>query len=264
MKKNINIFLGVIFIWWLSSCAPRAEMNYMKDIDSLVTEQSVRNSSSTIQPGDQLQIAITAEEMDAVAPFNQNLSSNSQSISTGTYVAERATNTNALPTYLVDTDGNINFPVIGKISAAGLTLDEFTTKMTNEMSKYLYSPVVNVRYTNYKVTVLGQVNKPGTYNIPDGQATLLSALGLAGDLTLYGVRSDVLVVRNVNGEITKETVDLTSADFINSPFYYLKQNDVIYVNGNSFVEKRARLDPNTGIYISVASIVVTVLALIFK
>ena len=123
---------------------------------------------------------------------------------------------------------------------------------------------MSVRNTNYKITVLGEVNRPGTYNIPDAQTTLLEVLGLAGDLSIYGNREDILVVRNIDGIMSKERIDLTKADFINSPFFYLKQNDVIIVSPNETKQKSSRLDPNAGIYISVASIVVTILALIFK
>ena len=123
---------------------------------------------------------------------------------------------------------------------------------------------MSVRNTNYKITVLGEVNRPGTYNIPDARTTLLEVLGLAGDLSIYGNREDILVVRNIDGIMSKERIDLTKADFINSPFFYLKQNDVIIVSPNEAKQKSSRLDPNAGIYISVASIVVTILALIFK
>jgi len=105
---------------------------------------------------------------------------------------------------------------------------------------------------------LGEVTKPGTYVIPDGNTTLLSALGLAGDLTPYGVRNNILIVRNNDGQINKERVDLTSANFINSPYYYLKQNDVVYVQPNSNREKASRVDPNTGLYISVASVIASI------
>ena len=125
-------------------------------------------------------------------------------------------------------------------------------------------PQVSVKNTKYKVTVLGEVNRPGTYYIPDAQTTLLGAIGLAGDLTIYGKRNDILVLRNIDGVITKERIDLSKADFINSPYFYLKQNDVIVVSPNDTKQKVSRLDPNAGIYISVASIVVTILALIFK
>ena len=140
----------------------------------------------------------------------------------------------------------------------------FEQELTQSLTKYIYNPVVSLRTLNYKVTVLGEVNKPGTYTIADNQSNLLSALGLAGDLTKYGLRDNILVVRNENGKITKNRVDITRSDFINSPYYYMKQNDVIYVSGNETVSKSSRLDPNAGIYISVASIVVTILALVFK
>ena len=245
ISKTLFLLIALIFI---HSCKPKAELNYMKDIDAVVTEASVANASTTIQPGDQLGIWVSAQDMEAVVPFNGSL----------THLAGQ------LPTYAVRTDHTIQFPVIGELSTEGLTVEEFTDQLTKKMAKYIYQPTVQVQTLNYKVTVLGEVARPGTFSVPDGQVTLLTALGLAGDLTKYAVRNEVLVVRNQNGTITKEKVDLTSANFINSPFYFLKQNDVVYVSSNDTVAKQSRLDPNAGLYISVASIMVTILALVFK
>jgi polysaccharide export outer membrane protein len=163
---------------------------------------------------------------------------------------------------IVKADGTIDFPILGSLDTKEKTVEQFSNYIKQRMTKYVIKPVVvNVNTLNYKVTVLGQVNRPGTYTINDGNATLLSALGLAGDLTNYGIRDNVLVVRNQNGQITKTRIDLTKADYLN---FQMKQNDVIYVSGNETVSKTSRLDPNAGIYISVASIVVTILALVFK
>lgn len=267
-KISIKNFAWLcLFLLFLQSCKTqqKQELNYMKDIDAVVTEASVANASTTIQPGDQLGIWVSAQDMEAVSPFNQNYSQlpnvqNTQGSGNRSQVAP----TGQLPTYTVRTDHTIQFPVIGELSTEGLTVEEFTDQLTKKMTKYIYQPTVQVQTLNYKVTVLGEVARPGTFNVPDGQVTLLTALGLAGDLTKYAVRNEVLVVRNQNGTITKEKVDLTSANFINSPFYFLKQNDVVYVSSNDTVAKQSRLDPNAGIYISVASIVVTILALVFK
>ena len=165
---------------------------------------------------------------------------------------------------MVDSQGNIEFPVIGKINTENKTTEELRDILKKEISKYVVNPQVSVKNTNYKITVLGEVNRPGTYNIPEAQTTVFEVLGLAGDLTIYGNREDILVLRNIDGTMTKERIDLTKADFINSPYFNLKQNDVIIVSPNETKQKTSRLDPNAGIYISVASIVVTILALIFK
>ncbi|MEY8759800.1 polysaccharide biosynthesis/export family protein [Chryseobacterium tongliaoense] len=248
--------LGLI----LFSCTAKQEINYMKDIDSVALENSIKNSRSTLQPGDQLVITISAKDMDVVKPFNQNYSS------TTTVAQYSIPSSNNLqqqipvsgPTYLVDTDGNIIFPQIGEISTKDENVETLKVKLADRIKEYVKNPIVDVKLTNFKVSVLGEVTKPGTYVIPDGSTTLLGALGLAGDLTPFGVRNNVLVVRNIDGQISKERIDLTSANFINSPYYYLKQNDVIYVQPNANREKSARLDPNTGLYISVASVIASI------
>ncbi|MBM7419170.1 MULTISPECIES: polysaccharide biosynthesis/export family protein [Chryseobacterium] len=239
------------------SCAPRQEINYMQDIENLALDNSIKNSRGTLQPGDQLIITVTAKDMDVVKPFNQSYSSSS------TITQYSVPSSNNLPqqlpvsgsTYIVDTEGNIVFPQIGVVSAKDENLETMRAKLTNLISEYVKNPVVEMKLINFKVSVLGEVTRPGTYVIPDGNTTLLGALGLAGDLTVFGVRTNVLVVRNVDGKITKERIDLTSAQFINSPYYYLKQNDMIYVQPNANREKAARIDPNTGLYISVASVI---------
>ncbi|VXC55709.1 Polysaccharide export outer membrane protein [Chryseobacterium sp. 8AT] len=262
VKKLPEMILKKYFIYGILSltifsCAPRQEINYMQDIENLALDNSIKNSRSTLQPGDQLIITVTAKDMDVVKPFNQSYSSSS------TITQYSVPSSNNLPqqipvsgsTYIVDTDGNIMFPQIGSVSTKNENLETMRSKLTGLISEYVKNPVVDIKLTNFKVSVLGEVTRPGQYIIPDGSTTLLGALGLAGDLTPFGIRTNVLIVRNVDGQITKERVDLTSAQFINSPYYYLKQNDMVYVQPNANREKAARVDPNTGLYISVASVI---------
>ena len=266
MKKSIFVLLINLVFILLNSCTSKKKLDYLQNIESVALEASMKNAKSTIQPNDQLVIMVTAKDMDVVKPFNQNFSSGQilqYSLPSNNAPTQGQTSASG-PTYMVDSQGNIEFPVIGKINTENKTTEELRDILKKEISKYVVNPQVSVRNTNYKITVLGEVNRPGTYKIPDAQTTLLEVLGLAGDLTIYGNREDVLVLRNIDGTMTKERIDLTKADFINSPFFYLKQNDVIIVSPNETKQKSARLDPNAGIYISVASIVVTILALIFK
>ena len=266
MKKSIFVLLINLVFILLNSCTSKKKLDYLQNIESVALEASMKNAKSTIQPNDQLVIMVTAKDMDVVKPFNQNFSSGQilqYSIPSNNAPTQSQTSASG-PTYMVDSQGNIEFPVIGKINTENKTTEELRDILKKEISKYVLNPQVSVRNTNYKITVLGEVNRPGTYNIPDAQTTLLEVLGLAGDLSIYGNREDILVVRNIDGIMSKERIDLTKADFINSPFFYLKQNDVIIVSPNETKQKTSRLDPNTGIYISVASIVVTILALIFK
>ncbi|MBT2622953.1 MULTISPECIES: polysaccharide biosynthesis/export family protein [Chryseobacterium] len=242
------------------SCAAKQDINYMKDIDGIVLENSIKNSRVDFQPGDQLIITVTAKDLDVVKPFNQNYSSGTTvsqySIPSSNNLAQQVPVSG--PTYTIDTNGDIIFPQIGQVSTKNENIETLRMKLSNLIKDYVKNPIVDIRLINFKVSVLGEVTKPGTYVIPDGNTTLLSALGLAGDLTPYGVRNNILIVRNNDGQINKERVDLTSANFINSPYYYLKQNDVVYVQPNSNREKAARVDPNTGLYISVASVIASI------
>ena len=266
MKKKSFIIIFSFVLFFLSSCTSKKKLDYLQNIESVALEASIKNAKSTIQPNDQLVILVTAKDMDVVKPFNQNFSSGQilqYSLPSNNAPAQSQTSASG-PTYMVDSQGNIEFPVIGKINTENKTTEELRDILKKEISKYVVNPQVSVKNTNYKITVLGEVNRPGTYNIPEAQTTVLEVLGLAGDLTIYGNREGILVLRNIDGTMTKERINLTKADFINSPYFNLKQNDVIIVSPNETKQKTSRLDPNAGIYISVASIVVTILALIFK
>lgn len=262
MKKLPKMNLKKYFVYSalglaVFSCTPRQDINYMQDIENITLDNSIKNSRTTLQPGDQLIISVTAKDLDVVKPFNQSYSSSSEVIrysapsSNSTQQPERVTG----QTYIVDTDYNIVFPQIGKVNTKDENIESLRSKLTDLVGEYVKNPVIDARLINFKVSVMGEVARPGVYVVPDGNATVLAALGLAGDLTTYGIRKNVLIVRTVDGQITHHRIDLTSAQFINSPYYYLKQNDMIYVQPNANREKAARVDPNTGLYISVASVV---------
>lgn len=219
----------------------------MQNADQIATDAALKNQFSTIQKGDQLIIFVSAKNMEVVKPFNQNYYDN-QAGSTNSQSTEKS--------YLVDSDGDIDFPVIGKINTTGKTVEDFRNELSNRISYYVKSPTVSVRLVNFKVTILGEVARPGQINIPEGKTTLLNVIGLAGDLTMYAKRDDLLLVRNVDGELVKARINLMDASFINSPYFMLKQNDVIYVSANYNKEKIAKQDPNTNIYIAVAGMVI--------
>lgn len=238
----------------MSSCKTKekvSELNYMQNVEQVATDAAVRNSVTTIQRGDQLVVFVTAKDMEVVKPFNQNYYSSQNSTSStpsNTSASEKA--------YLVNSTGNIDFPVLGLVDTSNKTLEEVRDYLTQRISLYVKNPMVTVRLANFKVTILGEVARPGQYTLSEINPTLLSALGLAGDLTIYGKRDNLLIVRNINGEPTKERLNLYNANFINSPFYQLKQGDVIYVSANETKEKVARLDPNTGTYIAIAGTII--------
>ena len=167
-----------------------------------------------------------------------------------------------LQTYLVDSDGNIEFPVLGTVNVAGLNRQQLATKLKTEITEYVQDPIVNVRIVNFQVSVLGEVARPGTFDIRDEYLSLPKALGFAGDLTIYGRRNNVLVMREDNGKKIHEYLDLTDPNVINSPFYYLQQNDVVYVEPNGAQMQSASYNRNAGVYISIASVLISLAVLI--
>lgn len=253
----------------LFSCKSRKDIVYMQNIEQLANEASIKRVQSTIQPDDQLLIYVTAKDMSVTAPFNQSVSTDANE----SRVAYSQPSSN-MPTsgqstlsgvaYTVYPDGYIDFPVLGKIETNGKTIENLKDELVQKLKRYIINPTVSVRYGNYRVTVLGEVNRPGEYVIPNGRTTLLNTLGLAGDLTIYGKRDNVLIVREEDGVRTQAYINLTDANFINSPYYYLKQNDVVYVVPNKIKEDSSRFGAQTGIYISVASVILGLLTLIVR
>ena len=169
------------------------------------------------------------------------------------------------PGYLIDADGNIDFPIIGKLKVSGLTRTAAVDLIKENLKPYLVNPTVLIRILNYKVTVLGEVKNPGTFTIPNERVTLLEAIGIAGDLQITGRRKNVLVIRENDGKKTEYKVDLTSKDLFNSPVYYLTQNDVVYVEPNRARINSSVINPaNAGIVISAVSLIISVIVLISK
>jgi len=268
LKKNMkirSILLLLVATLAIVSCRTRNDINYLQDVDKVATETAIRMENNTLQPGDQLVINIMAKDLDVVKPFNQNYSSGlllqNPQIS-GNISPAMPTSTG--PTFIIDSNGEIDFPVLGKLETKGLSVEQFKESLYNRIKRYIKEPTVSVKLNNFRVSVMGEVVRPGEYVIADGQTNFMKALALAGDLTMYGIRDNILLVRTVDGKMEKVRIDITRSDFMDSPYYNLKQGDVIYVSANKTKEKTSRLDPNMPIYISVASIVVTILALVFK
>jgi polysaccharide export outer membrane protein len=167
--------------------------------------------------------------------------------------------------YLVDTKGEIDFPVLGRLKIGGLSRDELITLLKSKLEPdYVLNPNINVIITNYKVTVLGDVRKPGSYNIPNERITILEAIGLAGDLNISGQRNKVLVHREEDGKKIQYSVDLLSQELFTSPVYYLQQNDVVYIEPNYARIQSASANSNTNLFISITGLVITMVALLIR
>ncbi|WP_114820338.1 polysaccharide biosynthesis/export family protein [Chryseobacterium sp. KLBC 52] len=243
------------------------DLNYMQNIEQVAINASAKNSANTIQVGDQLVILITAKDMDVVKPFNQNYSS-SELIQTNAMAGGNTPNQGSTvlsgPTYIVDANGDIDFPILGKLNTSEKSLTAFKDELREKMTRYVINPTINIRLSNFKVTVLGEVSRQGDYTIASGQATILNALGMAGDLTQYGKREDILVIRTENGVVSHGRINIRDANLINSPYYNLKQGDAIIVSSSNTKDVLAKQNPNTTLYLTAASIAITAIAVVIS
>jgi len=246
---------SVLFLAF-TSCGSRKNMVYMQPDSSQIStlyEQYVPK----IQPSDILTIVVTAADPKVTVPFNPVNSISNGNMTQQVDMAFR-------PTYTVDNNGNIMLPMLGEIHVAGLTRLEAIEKIRAELSKYIKDPGVNMNFNNFRVSVLGEVAHPGSFVLPYERVTVLEALSMAGDLTIRGVRSDVMLIREVGGKKEIHRLDLTKQNTLNSPYYYLAQNDVIYVEPNKAQINNSKLGANTNIIISIASLIITVISVLTR
>ena len=247
--------LGILFL--TGSCVSRKEMAYFQNMEDLNSAIDASKTNLEIQPNDLLTITVSAANIEAVQPFNLPVTS-APSLAGGTSGRVE------LQTYLVDSDGNIEFPVLGTVHVAGLTRQQLVEKLKEMISKYVQNPIVNIKIINFQVTVLGEVTRPGTFTVPDERISLAKALGLAGDLTIYGRRDNVLIIRETGDEEQYAYVDLTDSELLNSPYYYLHQNDVVIVEPNYAQLQGASYNRNASVYISIASVLISLIVVIAR
>jgi polysaccharide export outer membrane protein len=210
-----------------------------------------------IQADDLLTIIVSADDPETAIAFN--LSTISMPSATN---AMASRGQESMQAYLVDVNGMIDFPVLGKLKVGGLSRTEVMQLLETKIAKYIHNPIINLRLMNFKVSVQGEVTLPGTYTLTSDRVTLIEAISMAKDLTIYGRRDNILIIREVNGVKSYNRVDITKADFIHSSFYYLAQNDVVYVEPNKTKINGAAVGANTGVIISVTSLLITLITLI--
>jgi polysaccharide export outer membrane protein len=263
-----NLILLFIFSVVLSSCGvSKSEIVYFQGLQQQNNENAGSISSSeipknlSIKANDLLSITVSALEQTAAAPFNLTIQGSLAGIA-GSQIQFQ--NQQALQNYLVDSEGNIEFPILGTIPVAGLSRQELQSSLKIKISEYVQDPIVNVRILNFQVSVLGEVKNPGTYDVRDEYLTLPQALGLAGDLTIFGERKNVLVIRQAENNTKQyKYLDLTDSNTLSSPFYMLRQNDVIYVEPKSNYLS-ASYTRNSQVYISILSALISLTILITR
>lgn len=252
MRIKILVILLLIVV---ASCASKKDILYLQDAD-YNSNTPIDYQEVTIQPNDILKITVESLIPEAVIPYNRVVSG--ASINSIELIR--------LEGYLVSNEGTINFPVLGEISVSTLTIQEVGAKIEDLLIEggHLKNPSINVRLLNAKITVLGEVNRPGTYTFTEQNITLLQALGYAGDLTINGKRNDIIITRDVNGVRKISHIDITSTDFMNSEYYYIKPNDNIIVNPNDPKVKESGFIANVGTVLTIASLALSITILLTR
>lgn len=249
-----------LILFFLGGCASQKNITYIQDVKRDYRQTIVQNYDVRIKSDDLISIMVNSKYPELVQMFNLPLVSYQF---TGTGYSGGA---QGMLGYLVDKKGNINFPQLGEIKVLGLTRFELSELISRELKDkgLVNDAVVTVQFLNFKVSVMGEVVRPGTFDVDSDRITLLDALSKAGDLTIYGRRDNVKVIREENGERTVAIVDLRSKNLMNSAYYYLKQNDIVYVEPNKARAGQREINQNRSVstFASVMSVLISLTSLL--
>jgi polysaccharide export outer membrane protein len=253
LKKSFFVLVFIVF----SSCISSKEIVYFQYDE--IDQSKVSNKYKTFfKPDDLLEITISAKDIDAVRPFNLSAVTYATSSNSAIGVAQQQT-------YLINSDGEVEIPVLGKIKLGGLTREKGIALLKSKLSPdYIKNPHINIKISNFKISVLGDVALPGNYVIPNERITIIDAIGLAGDLNISGNRKNVLVIREENGMKIKYRVNLLSNKTFISPVYYLQQNDVVVVEHNNAKMQSASSNTNTSLFISITGVLIGLLTILTR
>lgn len=259
MNRLYYIFFVIVGLFMASCGAPR-ELGYISDAERDSAQRILTTYSNTIHPGDQLYIYVNSEMIESVIPFNQETHieaverSRLNTIRTGNSMQESyyKKNVRQIAGYLVDDNGYITFPIIGKVHAAGIEYDSLQNLLQQKLitGGYVNDPVVTVSPMNFRVSVVGEVRMPRELHVVGERLTIFEALAMCGDITDSGMRSNVVVMREKNGVVTPIEIDLTKKTIFESEVYYLQQNDIVYVEPNLAKKRRAELNQDWPRYVS--------------
>ncbi len=263
MKKSNLLFL-VLTLLLATSCVSTKKMYYLQGIDNLPASvlNEVQDYQLRAQPDDQLAISINSRDQELIAPFNSYMliGTGTGASNTSSSSAASSATSSGIAYFRVNKSGFIHFPILGDLQVQGLTTDEITSLIETRLrdGNYVKDPSVKVKLMSFKVTVLGEVKNPGVQQLSGERITILEALGRAGDLLASGHREGILVLREENGQRQSYRIDLTQAQSVlESPVYFLQQNDVVYVLPNSAIKVKGSA---TGTYVSLSSSIISVLA----
>lgn len=265
IMKMKQLFLPVAFValaMVLGSCGNTKNVAYFQNSDSINFDQSRYMYDARIMPKDQLTISVSTTDPEASAPFNMTVNTAATANSRSTYSQP------LLQAYLVDNQGYIAFPLIGNLKVGGLTKSEAEVLIQEKIRPYMAegeNPIVTVRMFSYSISVIGEVARPGTFQVSREKITILEALAQAGDLTIYGVRDKVKLIReDATGKKEFHTLNLNDANIVSSPYYYLQQNDVVYVEPNKVKAQNSSVGSMTTLWFSATSILISLTSLLYN
>ncbi len=262
MKKLTFISALAAVVFLISSCGSVENVAYIQNSDSISLVNSAFLYDARIMPKDILTITVNTTNPAASEPFNLVVRSSLNAAGSNINYSS-----GALQSYLVDNAGCIEFPVLGQVHVGGLTKSECEKKIHDKIAPYMNAaenPVVTVRMANYKISVVGEVNRPGMFNVSNEKINIFEALAQAGDLTIYGVRNKVKLIReNDKGKKEIFTLNLNDANIIKSPCYYLQQNDIVYVEPNKVKARNSSIGASTNLWFTGTSVMVSLATLIY-
>jgi len=260
IMKNLIYILLALFL--LTSCASQKKISYLQDIPDNYSSNIKQVNDAIVHPGDWISIIVSSKDPELAQIFNLPIISNSM-VGNGVYTGGQR-----VSGYLVDDGGTIDFPQLGRVQIKDLTLVELTALIKKRLitDGLIKDPVITAQFMNFQISVMGEVVKPGSFSISTGRITILEALSMAGDLTIYGKRENVKVIREENGRRNVVQLDLRSKQIFTSPYYYLHQNDVVYVEPNKTKAGQREINQNRsiGTFASIISVLVSLSVLIFK
>ena len=259
MEKVYKLIFVLLLSFLLAACQSYKKVPYLQDVEAVnqATQQETLYDAK-IMPKDLLTIVVSCTSPELAAPFNLTIASPSN------LSIQYTTTQPVLQQYLVDNEGKISFPVLGALTVGGLTKKQAEQLIVDKLKPYMKeNPIVTVRMVNYKISVIGEVVRPGTFTISNEKVNLLEALAMAGDMTVYGLRDNVKLIReDANGKQQIVTLDLNNAETILSPYYWLQQNDIVYVTPNKAKARNSDVGNSTSLWFSATSILVSVVSLL--
>jgi polysaccharide export outer membrane protein len=258
--RILHVFIVSLAVLLLSGCTSYKNVAYLQDGNAMnELSEPLSMYDAKIMPKDLLTITVNATDPETAAPFNLT-------VQTPVNVARSSSLTQqaALQQYLVSNEGTIDFPVLGVLNVGGLTKTEAENLIRTKLGNYLKeTPIVTVRMANYKISVLGEVARPGMFTVSNEKISVFEALALAGDLTIWGMRDNVKIIReNADGQREIISLNLNKTDIVNSPYYYLQQNDILYVTPNKTKAKNSDIGQTTSLWFSATSILVSLVNIV--